>query len=65
MDETTLREILKSHEEWLSGKGGKPADLRGAVLRGTDLRGARLCVANLFRGCLVYPLLTYRRRTDR
>lgn len=42
MDETTLREILKKHKEWLSGKGGEPADLRGANLRGSNLRGVNL-----------------------
>ena len=49
MDETTLRKILKSHEEWLdsSGKDGEPADLRGANLRGANLRGAALSDADL------------------
>jgi hypothetical protein len=42
MDKATLSEILKNHKEWLSGKGGEPADLRGADLRGIDLRGANL-----------------------
>ena len=44
MDETTLREILKSHEEWLdsSGKSGEPADFCEADLRGVDLRVACL-----------------------
>lgn len=36
MDKATLSEILKKHKEWLSGKGGKPVDLRGADLRGAD-----------------------------
>lgn len=44
MDETTLCEILKSHEAWLnsSGKDGEPADFCEADLRGVDLRAACL-----------------------
>ena len=47
-----LNEIIKDHALWLENKGGKRADLRGAVLRGAvlrwaDLRWAELQGANL------------------
>ena len=53
MDSKKLKDILKQHKMWLTGKeGGKCADLRGANLRdadlyGADLRDADLCGANL------------------
>ena len=48
MDSKKLKDILKQHKMWLTGKeGGKCADLRGANLRSTDLCGADLCGANL------------------
>ena len=48
MDSKKLKDILKQHKMWLTGKeGGKCADLRGANLRSTDLCDADLCGANL------------------
>jgi hypothetical protein len=42
-----LNEVLEDHKKWISGTGGKKADLRGADLRGADLRGADLREADL------------------
>ena len=48
MDSKKLKDILKQHKMWLTGKeGGKCADLRGANLRSTDLCDADLCNADL------------------
>ena len=37
MNKSELAEILKHHQEWLRGNGGKRADLSGANLSGTVL----------------------------
>ena len=57
MNTEELYQVLSRHKEWLKGKGGERADLRGANLREADLwkadlreadlRGADLWVANL------------------
>ena len=48
MDSKKLKDILKQHKMWLTGKeGGKCADLHGANLRSTDLCNADLRSANL------------------
>ena len=44
---TELKQILGDHSLWLSGDGGKKADLRGANLGGADLHGADLRGADL------------------
>jgi len=43
--EEELNEIIRLHVEWLSGKGGKRANLSWANLSGANLRGAGLCSA--------------------
>lgn len=50
-----LDKILKDHMLWLytSGKKGFCADLRGAILAGTNLRGVNLMGANLEHAHLV------------
>ena len=47
MTRDKLVEILKSHKLWLSGKGGKRADLHGEDLHVADLSRADLSRANL------------------
>ena len=47
MTRDKLTEILESHKLWLSGKGGKRADLRWANLSVADLNRADLSEANL------------------
>ncbi|WP_251390629.1 pentapeptide repeat-containing protein [Mediterraneibacter agrestimuris] len=47
MEREELEKILEEHKEWIDGKGGKCANLRGADLRGTILRGADLRGADL------------------
>jgi hypothetical protein len=47
-----LSDILESHKNWLSSKGGEKADLRGANLRGANLWGANLRGANLWEADL-------------
>ena len=47
MDKDKLQKILKDHQNWLDGNGGKCADLRWADLRWANLRGANLTGANL------------------
>lgn len=42
-----LEAILRAHEAWKAGNGGKRADLRGVDLRAFDFRGARLSGADL------------------
>jgi len=42
-----LKEILKNHRLWFSGKVGKRADLSGADLRDANLNGANLSCADL------------------
>ena len=42
-----LKAILAEHALWLTGNGGKCADLSGAYLGGADLRGADLRGADL------------------
>ena len=42
-----LRAVLDDHAKWLSGEGGKQADLRMADLSGADLDGANLSGADL------------------
>jgi hypothetical protein len=48
----SLTAILTAHREWLDGKGGCRADLRGADLRGANLSGADLSGADLSRANL-------------
>ena len=47
MTRDKLTETLESHKLWLSGKGGKRADLRLANLLDADLSGANLSWADL------------------
>lgn len=47
MEREELEKILEEHKEWIDGKGGKRADLRGTDLRGANLRVADLRVADL------------------
>lgn len=47
MTQEQINKILASHKEWMKGKGGERADLRGANLRDADLRGADLRDAGL------------------
>lgn len=42
-----LKEILNNHQKWLTGRGGKRADLSNANLSGANLRGVDLSCANL------------------
>ena len=42
-----LEEILAEHRLWLTGKGGKRADLSETDLYGSNLSGADLSGANL------------------
>ena len=42
-----IKKTLDGHALWLSGRGGKRANLRGADLYGANLRGADLRGANL------------------
>ena len=42
MDREKLVAILDEHEKWLTGEGGKRADLQGADLQGADLQWANL-----------------------
>ena len=39
MDSDKLKKILKDHQDWLDGNGGKRADLRESDLTEEDLRG--------------------------
>ena len=54
-----LNEILKEHELWLTGKGGKQADLISANLEFTDLSKANLKHANLIGANLEFTDLRY------
>lgn len=47
MEREELEKILEEHKEWIDGKGGKRADLRGANLSGVNLRETNLRGANL------------------
>jgi len=47
-----VKQILEEHQLWLTGKGGKRADLSGANLYRADLSGAILSGANLYRADL-------------
>jgi hypothetical protein len=47
MNKEELTKILEDHRRWVSGEGGKRADLCEADLGGTDLSGASLRDANL------------------
>jgi len=40
MTQNEFNEILKQHEMWIEGKGGKRADLKWADLEEADLKGA-------------------------
>ena len=42
-----VKQILENHQLWLTGKGGKKADLSDANLVGADLSRADLSCANL------------------
>lgn len=57
MDDDKLTQILKDHENWLSGKGGSRANLRGANLWGANLQRANLQCANLQDANLQYANL--------
>lgn len=54
MDRAELMEIIEKHSKWLSGEGGKCADLGGANLRGANLGGANLRGASLSHADLSY-----------
>ena len=47
MEPAELKDILDEHRAWLLNRGGRRADLRGAVLSRADLRGAVLSRADL------------------
>ena len=47
-----LNKILKEHELWLKGEGGKHADLSNTDLSNANLRGADLNSANLSKANL-------------
>lgn len=47
INQEELNKILKEHELWVKGKGGKRADLRYANLSNTDLRYANLNYVDL------------------
>ena len=47
MEREKLDKILKNHELWLNGEGGKRADLSGVNLRNANLRYTNLRYANL------------------
>ena len=54
-----LNKILKEHELWLEGEGGKCADLSNVDLRYTDLRYTNLSNADLRYTNLSYSNLSY------
>lgn len=54
-----LHKILKEHELWLKGEGGKRADLSYANLRCVNLSNANLEYANLEYVDLIYADLRY------
>ena len=54
-----LHKILKEHELWLKGEGGKRADLSYANLRCVNLRCADLRYANLNHTNLMHADLEY------
>ena len=47
-----VKQILENHQLWLTGKGGKKADLSDANLVGADLSRANLSRATLSRAIL-------------
>lgn len=47
-----IKQVLKEHQLWLTGRGGKRADLSGANLSDADLSCANLVGANLSRATL-------------
>ena len=58
MTRDKLTETLESHKLWLSGKGGKRADLRLANLLDADLSGANLSWADLSGANLSWAYLS-------
>ena len=48
LEEKQLEEILAEHGKWLTGKGGKRANLSETDLYGSNLSGADLSGANLY-----------------
>ena len=58
MKQTELNLILEQHKLWVDGKGGKCANLGGAILTGANLTGASLHSANLTRASLYCANLT-------
>ena len=58
MTQDEIDEILKQHELWLRGNGGKRADLHDADLLYAVLRDADLARSNLFGANLRYADLT-------
>ena len=58
MEQSKLKEILEQHKLWVDGKGGKCANLGGAILTGANLTGASLHSANLTRASLYCANLT-------
>jgi len=54
-----LNKILKDHQEWLKGEGGKRADLRGADLTKANLGRAALGGADLRRANLIWANLSW------
>ena len=59
MNQEELNKILKEHELWLEGEGGKCADLSNVDLRYTDLRYTNLSNADLRYTNLSYSNLSY------
>ena len=69
MNKSELNTILQEHKKWLSGEGGKRANLEGANLEGANLKGANLDYSCLPLWCgskgmkvdlkIVYQLLAH------
>lgn len=53
MEVEVINEILKEHEKWLRGEGGKQANFEGANLAYINFEGANLAKANLVKANLV------------
>ena len=57
MDAEKLKDVLSEHKKWLSGEGGKRADLAEDNLAGAYLTGADLAWADLTRATLTRATL--------
>ena len=58
MKQTELNLILEQHKLWVDGKGGKCANLGGAILNGANLKNADLNGASLHSADLLNTNLT-------